>query len=68
MGKAMTDGEVLAELRTDSVLNRARRALSSHCGRIEHAQAQRSPPSPVDVRRMEFDAVREIASLLGVEL
>jgi hypothetical protein len=58
----VTDDEVMAELRSDSKLNRARREFSSASARIEQAGLQRSPASPIDVRRMEFEAVRKIVA------
>lgn len=64
----MTDeeiAEVISELRSDSPLNRARQLFSSWRARIEHAMAQRKPISPVEMRKMEFQAVREIATALG---
>jgi hypothetical protein len=62
MDKMMTDEWVLAELRSDSRLNAARKEFSAACGRIEQAYAQRKPPSPIEVRRMEFDAVTRIVA------
>ena len=59
----MSDKEVLALLGEDTPLNRMRRAFSSACARIEQASAQRSPVSPVEIRRMEFEAVAEILAL-----
>lgn len=64
----MTDEEVLRELRSDSAFNQARRAFSSWSGRIEQAQQQRRALSPIEMRRMEFEAVRAIASALGLKL
>ena len=64
----MTDGQVITELRTTSSLNRARRQFSNWSGKIEQAGAQRKPLTPIEMRRMEFDAVRAIAKELGVEL
>ena len=62
----MTDKEVMDALRSDTPLNRARAVFSSECGRIEQADAQRRPPSPIEIRRMEFEAVKRIAEALGV--
>lgn len=64
----MTTAEVMKALGTDTPLNRARREFSSACGRIEQAGQQRSALSPVELRRMEFEAVRRIAAALGVVL
>lgn len=64
----MTDAEVLEAMRADTSLNRARRVFSGECGRIEQAEMQRRPASPIEIRRMEFEAVRKIAAALGIEL
>lgn len=64
----LADAEVIAELKTTSLLNRARRQFSSWSAKIEQAQQQRRPLTPIEMRRMEFDAVRAIAKELGVEL
>jgi hypothetical protein len=64
----MTDEELIAELRSTSVLNRARRQFSNWSAKIEQAQAQRRPISPIEMRRMEFEAVRAIANELGVKI
>jgi hypothetical protein len=61
----LTDDEVMRELRSESSLNKARRLFSNWSGRIEQVQAQRRPISPIEMRRMEFQAVREIAEALG---
>jgi hypothetical protein len=59
----MTDEEVLAELRRDTPLNRARRILSSTCAQIEQGGMQRRPLGPIEMRRLEFEAVRKIWEL-----
>jgi len=56
----MTDEEVIAELRSDSSLNKARLQFSSWSARIEQAGAQRKPLGPIEWRRMEFQAVKAI--------
>lgn len=65
MGR-MTDAEVSAALRADSPLNRARAAFSAATGRIEQASVQRKPAGIIEIRRMEFEAVRSIADALGI--
>lgn len=62
----MTQEEIMRELGSETLLNRARRVFSGHCARIEQAELQRTPFSPIELRRMEFEAVREIAAILGV--
>jgi hypothetical protein len=64
----MTDDEVMAELGTRSALDKARIEFSSWSARIEQAGQQRKPLSPIEMRRMEFEAVRAIAAVLGVKL
>jgi hypothetical protein len=66
--KTMTDDEVIKEMQSTSALNHARRQFSNWSGKIEQAGAQRKPLSPIDMRRMEFDAVCAIAKELGVTL
>jgi hypothetical protein len=61
-----TDTEVLAAMKTESPLNRARQAFLSYAAKIEQANAQRTPPTIFEVRLMEFEAVFAIAAALGV--
>jgi hypothetical protein len=61
----MTDQEVMEALRSDTPFNRARREFSAACGRIEQAGQQRSALSPIEMRRMEFEAVRKIEAALN---
>lgn len=56
----MTDEQVMTHLRSDTPLNRARAAFSSECGRIEQAGQQHEPPGPIEIRRMELEAVERI--------
>lgn len=60
------DAETMSMLREEGPLQAARRIFSSRSARIEQAHAQRRPPSPIEVRRMEFEAVAEIAEALGL--
>lgn len=60
MADKMTNEQVIAELRSDSPLNRARAQFSSGSARIEQAGAQRSALSPIEMRRMEFEATQKI--------
>lgn len=62
-----TDAEVMAELNSFSRLNKARSLFSSWCGRIEQASSQRRPIGPIEIRRMEFEAVEAIAAALKEE-
>jgi hypothetical protein len=63
-----TDAETMEALRADTPLNRARRLLSSEAARIEQASAQRKPPSPIEMRRMEFEGVARIVAALGLDM
>lgn len=64
----MTDKEVMEALRSDTLLNKARAVFSSESARIEQAGMQRRPAGPIEMRRMEFEAVKKIATALGVEV
>jgi hypothetical protein len=63
----MTDDEVSAELRLESRLNRARKAFNAARARIEQAEAQLGVVGPIEVRRMEFEAVKEIMVAAGAD-
>lgn len=54
-------------LTDDSKLNNARRVFSYKSAMIEQAQAQRKPLQAVEVRRLEIEAVVEIAKIFGVD-
>lgn len=64
----MTDEEVMYHIKHDTRLNKIRAVFSGECGRIDQAFAQRRQPTPVEHRRMEFEAVRRIAAALGAKL
>jgi len=64
----MTDKEVVAAMQADTPLAKARKEFSAACGRIEQAGQQRRPAGIIEIRRMEFDAVRAIAAALGCEV
>lgn len=61
----MTDDECIALLRGNSRLNQARQVFSSYSARIEQAQAQRKPLSPVEMRKLEFEAVEKITEIIN---
>lgn len=63
----MSMKDILNELATESKLNRARRILSGHCGQVDQMCRQRRSPSPVDIRRLEFEAVKKILKLWDIE-
>lgn len=64
----MTDAQVMAALRSDTPLNRARLAFSSASATISQESMQRRPAGPIEIRRMEFEAVIAIAKALGIEI
>lgn len=66
-GAVVTDEEVMREIRAGSasVFNRARAVFSSASAEIEQAGQQRQPLNPIELRRMEFEAVDAILSAAG---
>lgn len=64
----MTDKELFEELRSTSPLNRARKHFSSWCAKIEQAGQQHTPLTAIEMRKMEFEAIKAIAKELGVIL
>jgi hypothetical protein len=63
----MTNAEIMAALRSDTPLNRARKIFSSYAAKLEQAAAQREPIGPIEARGLEFEAVRKIAAALGID-
>lgn len=56
-----TDEEVMSLLvDKNHPLNVARAAFSGACARLEQAYQQKSVPSSVEMRRMQFEAVEDI--------
>jgi len=68
MTKRMHTDDVMRYMRDDTHLNRVRKIFSSESARIEQAAGQRVPLGPIELRRMEFEAVRRIAAEMGVKL
>lgn len=64
----VTNEEILAEMKSGSLLNKARAAFSDAWAELDQAGMQRVKPTIFDIRQMEFDAVKRIAKVLGVEL
>lgn len=56
----MTDAECMDLLRGDSPKNKLRHVLSGIIGAAEQAGMQRRPPSPIELRRHEFEAVERL--------
>jgi hypothetical protein len=53
---------------TNTPLNRARKILSGVCSKIEQASQQRRPAGPIEIRRMEFEAVIKMAKEFGIAI
>lgn len=64
----MTDDEVLRELGSGSRLDKARQVFRFAAARLETKSAQRRPPSALEQRRMEFEAVKEIIRTYGFDI
>lgn len=64
----MSKEAIIAELRSESLLNQVRAVISSTCGTLEQAAQQRRPPDIFETRNIEFAAAAKIAAILGVEL
>lgn len=56
---------LLEEMRSGSLLNAVRVKMSSHHGRIDQAEMQRSKSTIWDIRRMEYEAAEEILQLIS---
>lgn len=64
--RKLTDREVVDAMQVDTPVNRVRRVFSGEAARLEQAGMQRSPPGPIEYRRMEFEAAeRLIAAAVG---
>lgn len=60
----MTDAEILAELGTDSLLNRVRRSVSGFVGKAEQSMQQRRAVPPIQLRRNEFEFAEKIIAMV----
>lgn len=60
--KTMTIVDVVNEMAADTPLARARRAFYHWMAKIEQKEAQLSPPSVAERRRLEFQAALEIVA------
>ena len=63
----MSDEEILAEMQSDSLLNKMRQMFSGERARIEQAAQQRVPLTPIQFRRMEFEAAEKLMLLAKQE-
>lgn len=59
----LNDNEVMELLRSNSTFNKARQVFSSYSARIEQAQEQSKPIGPIEIRRLEFEAVQKIKEI-----
>jgi hypothetical protein len=65
----ITNEQVVAALREETPLNKARRQFSNWSAKIEQAGMQRKPPTPIEMRRMEFEAAKAIVeAFIGASL
>jgi hypothetical protein len=58
--KAWSDSKVVKEMQRDTRINRVRKMFSGWSAKIEQAGQQRTPLSPIERRRMEFLAAKEL--------
>lgn len=64
----LTDAQVMELLKGTAPINNARREFSNACGLIDQAGYQPGGLPPIEMRRMEFEAVMRIAASLGVSV
>lgn len=71
--KTMTEQEIVEALQADTPINKARMAFSGFCARFERESSRiddnrRDTLSPVEWRRLEFEAVQKIFEAAGFHL
>ena len=59
----LNDNEVMELLRGNSTLNKARQVFSSYSAMIEQSLEQNKPIGPIEIRRLEFEAVQKIKDI-----
>ena len=64
----LNDNEVLELLRGNSALNRARQVFSSYSAMIEQSLEQSKPIGPIEIRRLEFEAVEKIRKIFDEQV
>lgn len=64
----LSDREVIELLQSDTLIAKVRRLFSQGCAEIEQACAQRNPPGPVEIRRMELKIADNIYKLFAVRV
>lgn len=66
--KKLSNDKLIELLKSEEPINKARAQFSYASARIEQAEQQRTPLSPLDMRRMEFEAVEKIVGALGLHM
>lgn len=64
----LTDEQVMVLLKSDAPINRARGEFAAACGIIDQAGYRPGGLPPIEMRRLEFEAIMKIVATLGVEL
>lgn len=64
----LSNEQVIELLRSEKPINKARAQFSSTSASIEQAGQQRVGLNPIDMRRMEFEAVGRITNALGLHI
>ena len=67
MPNQLTDKEVVELLKGNSTLNKARQIFSSYSAMIEYDQYHQKPMGPIEMRRLEFEAVQKIKEIFDAE-
>lgn len=63
----LNDKEVVELLKGNSTLNKARQVFSSYSAIIENGMQQRVTLGPIEIRRIEFEAVQKIKEIFDAE-
>lgn len=64
---SFNQSEIMELLKGNSALNKARQIFSSYSAMIENGMQQRVPLCPIEVRRLEFEAVQKIKDIFDAE-
>ena len=64
----MTDEETLAAMNSDTPLNKVGQMFSGQSAWLEQASEQRVVPTPIEYRKMEFEAAEKILGVILGEL
>ncbi len=64
----MTDEETLTAMNSDTLLNKVRQMFSGQHAHLEQACLQRVVPTPIEFRKMEFEAAEKILEVVLGEL